>query len=79
MSRHKSQVPSGEPSWGDFLGMGVAAAAILAVGICAGLLVDHWLGTVPVLTLVGLLLGIAGTCVYCYAQMTRALKGPKAR
>jgi F0F1-type ATP synthase assembly protein I len=42
-----------------FLGLGLSAAACVAVGLVLGILVDHALGTAPAFLLVGLALGLA--------------------
>ena len=50
-------------SWGSLLGMGLAAAFVLVVGLALGWLADHLLGTSPIFVLIGLLIGVIGAAV----------------
>jgi F0F1-type ATP synthase assembly protein I len=66
--------PDGGPNLSTLLGFGVALAAILVVGLGLGWLVDAMLDSVPVFTMVGLALGVAGACVYVYVQFKKFFK-----
>jgi F0F1-type ATP synthase assembly protein I len=45
----------------------------LAIGVVVGLLVDGWLGTSPVFTLVGLVLGVAASVSVTVTRVRRLL------
>ena len=62
------------PDLSTLLGMGVAIAAFLMVGLGLGWFVDKLLDSLPVFILVGLALGIAGASGYVYAQFKKFLK-----
>jgi F0F1-type ATP synthase assembly protein I len=66
--------PDGGPQLSTLLGLGVALAAYLVVGLGLGWLVDKMLDSLPVFTLTGLALGIVGACVHAYAQFKKFLK-----
>jgi F0F1-type ATP synthase assembly protein I len=65
---------SNGPDLATLVGLGAATAAILLVGMGLGWLVDEVLDTLPVFTLVGLVFGIVGACVYIYGQFSKFLK-----
>lgn len=46
-------------SWGLVLDLGLRMGVSVIVGVGGGLLVDRWLGTRPIFTLIGVVLGIA--------------------
>jgi len=52
----------------DLLTMGVGSALAIAAGLLAGLAADAWLRTGPVLTLVGLLLGVVRGIVFVVSR-----------
>lgn len=62
------------PSWQTLLGMGAVNAAVLAVGVALGWLVDTAFNTVPIFILVGVGLGIVGDIAYTTAQFRQFLK-----
>jgi F0F1-type ATP synthase assembly protein I len=45
--------------WGLAFDLGLRLGVSVALGLGAGILADNWLGTMPILTLVGMVLGIA--------------------
>ncbi len=53
-----------ELGWSQLLGMGAVTAGSVAMGVGAGWLADHILGTLPIFLFVGLLAGIAGAVAY---------------
>jgi F0F1-type ATP synthase assembly protein I len=65
----------GKPSPGlmDLLSMGIASALAIAVGLVGGLLLDSWLKTSPLLTFVGLVLGVAAAIVLTVHLARRSL------
>lgn len=62
------------PGWQELLGMGVAIAALIAVGTGLGWVVDVLVNTVPIFLMVGLALGIVGAAVYTVSQFRKYLK-----
>jgi F0F1-type ATP synthase assembly protein I len=52
-----------------FLGMGLSAAACVAVGLVPGILIDDALGTAPAFLLVGLFLGLAAAAFSVIKQI----------
>ena len=66
--------PDGGPELSTLLGFGLALAALLVVGLGLGWLIDTVLDSLPIFTLVGLALGVAGACVYVYAQFKKFFK-----
>lgn len=62
------------PDLATLLGLGAVTAAVLLVGLGLGWLVDEVVNTLPVFTLAGLALGIAGAGLYIYTQFMKFLK-----
>jgi len=56
-----------------FVGLGTTVAGCVAVGVGAGIALDAWLHTSPVLLIVGLLLGVAAAVASVRAQVRRYL------
>lgn len=61
----------GGPDLRDLLNLGITLGLYVALGLGAGLLADHLLGTTPVLVLVGLVLGVSGASVHVYKLLRR--------
>lgn len=61
------------PDLGTLLGIGIATAAFLVVGMGVGWLIDRLVATSPVFTLIGLAIGMVGVGAYIYAQFKRFL------
>jgi F0F1-type ATP synthase assembly protein I len=72
-ARRSSDTPE-TPSWTSLLGMGVTVAAVFAVCVVIGWLVDVFLGTSPIFVFVGLALGIFGACWYSVNEFRKYLK-----
>lgn len=51
------------PNWGLGLDLGIRLGISVAIGLGGGLLLDNWLGTSPIFTLVGMVLGIGAAMV----------------
>jgi hypothetical protein len=68
--------PGGSPVPGavEFLTLGLTAAVALAIGVVLGLLVDGWLGTSPVFTLIGLVLGLAASVSVTVTRVRKLLR-----
>jgi uncharacterized membrane protein YeaQ/YmgE (transglycosylase-associated protein family) len=62
------------PSWSTLLGLGATTALFLVIGLAAGWVADRFLHTLPVCTLVGLVLGIAGAARYTYVEFHKFYK-----
>jgi hypothetical protein len=56
-----------------FVGLGTTVAGCVAVGVGAGIALDAWLNTSPVLLIVGLVLGVAAAVMSVRAQVRRYL------
>ena len=56
------------PGWPSLLGMGVALALILVIGLAIGWVIDKFAHTLPIFTLVGLVVGIAAAGRYAYVE-----------
>jgi ATP synthase protein I len=54
--------PGGQ-NWALGLDLGIRLGISVAIGLGGGLLLDNWLGTSPILTLVGMVLGIGAAMV----------------
>jgi ATP synthase protein I len=46
------------PNWSLGLDLGIRLGVSVALGLGGGLLLDNWLGTSPIFTLIGMVLGI---------------------
>jgi F0F1-type ATP synthase assembly protein I len=55
--------PTRSPNWGLALDLGFRMAVSVGIGLGAGLLLDNWLGTRPIFTLIGMVLGIGAAMV----------------
>jgi F0F1-type ATP synthase assembly protein I len=54
--------------------MGAATALLLVVGLAAGWVADRFLHTLPIFTLVGLVIGVAGAARYTYVEFHKFYK-----
>ena len=59
------------PGWPSLLGMGVALALLLVAGLAVGWVIDRFAHTLPIFTLVGLVVGIAAATRYAYAEFRK--------
>jgi F0F1-type ATP synthase assembly protein I len=55
--------PTRSPNWALALDLGIRMALSVGIGLGGGLLLDNWLGTRPILTLIGMVLGISAAMV----------------
>jgi F0F1-type ATP synthase assembly protein I len=65
--------PSGEPraaDWGIAFDLGVRLGISVLLGVGGGLLLDSWLHTSPIFTLIGVVLGI-GAAMYTIWDVAR--------
>ena len=61
---------AGQPNWGVAFDLGIRLGISVILGLGGGLLVDSWLGTSPIFTLVGMVLGI-GAAMYTIWDVAR--------
>lgn len=61
------------PSIGDLLAMGLTVAITIGLFLVLGLLADDWAHTAPVLTFVGLLVGVALAVLAVVVQVRKYL------
>jgi F0F1-type ATP synthase assembly protein I len=59
------------PDWPSLLGMGVALALLLVSGLAVGWVIDKFAHTLPIFTLVGLVVGIAAAGRYAYVEFRK--------
>lgn len=52
-----------KPNWGLAFDLGLRLGISILIGLGGGLVVDNWLGTSPLFTLVGMVLGIGAAMV----------------
>jgi ATP synthase protein I len=62
--------PSGSAPWGIAFDLGLRLGISVILGLGGGLVVDNWLGTLPIFTLVGVVLGI-GAAMYTIWDVAR--------
>jgi F0F1-type ATP synthase assembly protein I len=55
--------PTRPPNWALGLDLGVRLGVSVAIGLGGGLLLDNWLDTTPIFTLIGMVLGIGAAMV----------------
>ena len=55
--------PARPPNWALGLDLGIRLGVSVALGLGGGLLLDNWLGTRPIFTLIGMVLGIGAAMV----------------
>ncbi len=65
--------PPLSPGAAEFLTLGVTLAVTIVAAAALGYVVDRWLGTAPVFTLVGLVLGIAAAVLMTVARVRKYL------
>jgi F0F1-type ATP synthase assembly protein I len=65
---------SGAPNVRDFIGIGSTIAVLVAGGLFLGWFADKQLATLPLFTLLGLLLGIMAASFYLYRVFRRFSK-----
>ncbi|TAM86263.1 MAG: hypothetical protein EPN43_10710 [Jatrophihabitans sp.] len=63
----------GSPSWASLLGIGIACAVMVSVGLGLGWLLDDQLGTMPIFVMTGLAAGLAGAGTYTVVQFRKYL------
>lgn len=66
--------PPPAPNWGIGLDLGIRLGISVALGLGGGLLVDNWLSTSPVATLIGMVLGIGAAMVTIWKVAQSAMR-----
>ena len=64
------------PNWGLALDLGLRLGLSVVIGVVAGVLLDNWLGTSPLFTLVGVAVGI-GAAMYSIWEVARDEMKPR--
>lgn len=64
----------GSPNWALGLDLGVRLGLAVAIGLGGGLLLDNWLNTSPIFTLVGMVLGIGAAMVTIWKVARDAMR-----
>jgi F0F1-type ATP synthase assembly protein I len=70
--------PSGElpRNWGLVLDLGMRLGLSVVIGVVAGVLLDNWLGTSPLFTLLGVVVGV-GAAMYSIWDVARDHMSPR--
>ena len=64
------------PRWGQALDLGLRLGLSVVIGVVGGVLLDNWLGTSPILTLLGVAVGI-GAAMYSIWDVARDEMRPR--
>lgn len=62
------------PNWGLGLDLGIRLGVSVALGLGGGLLVDNWLHTSPIATLIGMVLGIGAAMITIWKVASGAMR-----
>ncbi len=71
----RSQRNQASGDYARFVGLGFTFMIIIAAFTAGGYLLDRLLGTLPLLLLVGLLVGFAGALYYLFVSLSRVGRG----
>jgi ATP synthase protein I len=69
-SGDRSRPPGTQPGWGLAFDLGLRLGISVIVGLGGGLVLDAWLRTTPIFTLIGMVLGI-GAAMYTIWDVAR--------
>lgn len=68
-------LPGGRPpNWALGLDLGIRLGVSVAIGVGGGLLLDNWLRTIPLFTLIGMVLGIGAAMVTIWSVARDAMR-----
>ena len=70
----EGQPSSRPPNWALGLDLGVRLGVSVAIGLGGGLLLDNWLRTSPIFTLIGMVLGIGAAMVTIWSVARDAMR-----
>ena len=74
-SREPSTKPGTRPpNWALGMDLGIRLGVSVAIGLGGGLLLDNWLKTIPIFTLIGMVLGIGAAMVTIWNVARHAMK-----
>lgn len=62
------------PNWALGMDLGIRLGVSVAIGLGGGLLLDNWLGTIPLFTLIGMVLGIGAAMVTIWNVARNAMR-----
>lgn len=62
------------PNWGLGMDLGIRLGVSVGIGLGGGLLLDNWLHTSPLFTLVGMVLGIGAAMVTIWSVARDAMR-----
>ena len=65
---------SGKPNWGLAFDLGLRLGISILIGLGGGLVVDNWLHTTPLFTLIGMVLGIGAAMVTIWNVARAAMR-----
>ncbi len=65
---------AGSPNWALGLDLGVRLGLSVVIGLGLGILVDNWLHTSPLFTLIGMVLGIGAAMVTIWRVARDAMR-----
>lgn len=63
-----------QPNWALGLDLGIRLGVSVAIGLGGGLLLDNWLRTSPIFTLIGMVLGIGAAMVTIWSVARDAMR-----
>jgi F0F1-type ATP synthase assembly protein I len=66
--------PASSPNWALGLDLGVRLGLSVVIGLGLGILVDNWLHTSPLFTLIGMVLGIGAAMVTIWRVARDAMR-----
>ena len=66
--------PTRPPNWALGLDLGIRLGLSVAIGLGGGLLLDNWLNTTPIFTLIGMVLGIGAAMVTIWTVARDAMR-----
>jgi len=70
-----SEVPPA-PNWGVAMDLGIRLGLSVVIGIGGGVLLDNWVGTSPLFTLIGVVVGV-GAAMYSIWDVARTGMKPR--
>ncbi len=62
------------PNWALGMDLGIRLGVSVAIGLGGGLLLDNWLQTSPIFTLIGMVLGIGAAMVTIWSVARDAMR-----
>ena len=65
---------SATPNWGLGMDLGIRLGVSVAIGLGGGLILDNWLHTLPLFTLVGMVLGIGAAMATIWSVARDAMR-----